>query len=179
MKNKEVSNEVLKNTIIHLLSEAKTKIREAATFIDEIDVSAKVGGDYIVSPEFEQVVYEVSKLREALEDLTGKNASTGALDRLEDTVKGKLQTFFKTQYKQKKYEGSLMEMGYRVVERKVVDGKADPRFITLKENPNSKAIDEYRKATRTDDNPDGKLPEGIQIKTYEYVTYKEVLNGED
>jgi hypothetical protein len=70
-----------------------------------------------------------------------------------------------------------MEMGYRVVERKVVDGRADPRFVILKETPNSKAIEEYRKATKTDEIPDGKLPEGIQIKTYEYVTYKEVLNG--
>jgi hypothetical protein len=167
----------IKNKIISLIGEATKSIREATVLIDEVKVSEKVGEDYVITPEFEQIVYEVNKFREVLEDLAGKNASTGALDRLEDTVKGKLQTFFKTQYKQKKYEGSLMEMGYRVVERKVVDGKADPRFIILKETPNSKAIEEYRKATKTDDNPDGKLPEGIQIKTYEYVTYKEVLNG--
>lgn len=168
-----------KNKIQELIYEAKAKIEEATNLLSEVEVSEKVGENYVVRREFESIVYDVAQVRESVDYLTEKNVTGGVLDRLEETIKEKLKTFFKEQFKQKKYEGSLMEMGFKVVERKVIDGSPDPRFIVMKENPNTKAIEEYRKATVSEDNPDGKLPEGIKIKTFEYVTYKEVLNGKD
>jgi hypothetical protein len=101
----------------------------------------------------------------------------GSLDQLKDYVSDKLKDFFREYRKQKKYEGDLMEVGYRVVRRKSITDEADERFKKIDIKPNTEAINEYMNATRDDDNPDGKVPDGVIIDEYEYISYKPVING--
>lgn len=168
----------MEKRIKELLRSAKAEITEATNLINEIEISEKVGENYIIRPEFEEIVAMVYDLRETTQELTHKYNSSGVLDRLENNLIERLKTFFKKQYKQKKYEGSLMEIGYKVVTRKIIDGNPDSRFIKLVKQPDVKSINAYMKATISDENPDGLLPEGIKESRFEYITYHPVINKE-
>lgn len=67
--------------------------------------------------------------------------------------------------KLKKYEGSLVSVGYRAVRRKVIKGNPDKAFYVVEKKPNTKAIDAYREAK-------GELPVGIEESMFEYITFK-------
>lgn len=164
------------NKIVELLSEARENILEASRLVREVRVVEEVGGEYIVNPEFEEAVKGAYEVKEAVNMITTDRKESGSLDDLENYIKEKLKEFFKENYKQKRYEGDFMEIGYRVVERKNVTDDADERFKKIEIKPNTEAINEYLKATRSDDNPDGILPKGVISDKFEYITYKPVIN---
>ncbi|MCA9377257.1 hypothetical protein KC685_05055 [Candidatus Dojkabacteria bacterium] len=160
-----------------LFAEVNVRLSELAILIDEIDVSEKVGEDYIIRPEFEMIVSQVNQVREFADQVTMKRVTGGSLDRLEDKIKDKLKEYFKSQAKQKKYEGGIMEMGYKVVERKEADETVPDEFMKVSKSLDTKKVNAYIKATKSDENPDGLLPQGVHVKTFEYITYKPVING--
>ncbi len=173
-KTKQKANK----SIVDILSAIDMQLKEVANLIQEVEVSEKVGGDYQVTPEFEEIVSFVHNIRESAGLITDKNPkNNGSLDELEEQVKEQLKTFFKSQYKQKKYEGSLMEMGYRVTARKSFDENViSDDFVKTKKALDTQKVNAYIKATKTDEHPDGKLPEGVSVTEFEYVTYKPVIN---
>lgn len=159
---------------IQKLQEAKRNLQEAEVLISEIDVVEEVGESYRLTTEMELILLEVSNIKNSLDSIIG---TSGAFKTLQNTITEKLIGFFRDNHKQKKYEGEKVEVGYRVVNRKSILDGADSRFFLIEKKPNNKAIDEYRKSTITDENPDGLLPFGVQLKTSEYVTFK-ALNNE-
>ena len=151
------------------LEKINKELKQANEQLKKMEAVEKAGEAFIIDEEFEKALHEIYKIKESLELITTtKRGQQGSLDELESTYKEKLREFFNTQYKQKKYEGSYLEMGYTTVERKVVDGKPADTFVVYKPTPNTKAINEYKKAT-------GELPEGIKVTTYDYIRFKEIL----
>lgn len=158
--------------ITKLLEEARLKIGEASNLIAHLEVYEKVGEEYFLTPEFEASLKGIYEIEEALSHITNERKEKGTLDHLKDYVKGKLIEFFRENSKQKKYEGDLVEVGYRVTRRKVITDDAEPQFIKIEKKPNTEAIEAYRKATKSDENPEGLLPKGVIETTYEYISYK-------
>lgn len=168
----------MESRITDLLTDARLKIQEASTLIREVEVIDKVGEDYIIHPQFEDIVKHISEIDEAVAMITTDRKGTGSLDELKEYIKDKLKEFFREYHKQKRYEGDLMEIGYKVVERKDITDEAEEQFKRIEIRPNTEAINAYMKATRSDDNPDGLIPKGVIVNRFEYITYKPVLNDE-
>lgn len=159
------------------LQKAKKIINSVADEIRKMKVEAKADGDvkWAMSTEFEEVVYELNEIADATDDIkSSKRSKEGALDNLFRIAEEKARDFFKNRLKQKKYEGEKIEAGYRVVNRKVVTGEPDDEFMEIVKKPNTKAIDAYIEATKSEKNPEGKLPVGIDLKTFEYIRFKNV-----
>lgn len=169
----------MENNIVGLLEEARSKIIEASRLIRELKVSEQVGEEYVINPEFEESVYQIHEVKEAVNRITTGRKESGSLDQIEDYIKEKLKDFFREQYKQKRYEGDMMEIGFRVTERKSITDDVDERFVKIEKKPNTEAINEYIKATKSDENPDGLLPRGVVLERFEYINFKPVINGED
>lgn len=165
--------------ITNLLKEAREKIGQASNLITKVEVTRKVGEDYIINPEFEEALAGIYEIDEALANITTGRVAKGTLDVLKDYVKDQLVKFFQENYKQKKYEGDLVEVGYRVTRRRSVTEDVAPEFIEIKKVPNTKAINEYIKATKSDSNPDGLLPKGVVENSFEYISYKTIKDGEN
>lgn len=167
--------------ILNNLEEAKRLIAESTLLVSEAKVSEQVGDKWTLTDEFEQSVFEINSVGEAIKAIfnPGSDTNPGKFDDLLEEAKNKTKEFFSKQYKQKKYEGARIIAGYTVVNRKDIDGNPDARFVVIEKKPNSKAIDEYLKATKSKDHPDGILPNGIVFKSYEYVTFKNIANEED
>lgn len=168
----------MKNKIIELLQEARSNILEASNLIKEIEVCEKVGEKYEITEEFERSVLGIYQISEAVNSITTDRKEKGSLDILKEDIKGRLKTFFSENHKQKKYEGDIMEIGYTVTPRKKITDEAEDIFVKIERKPNTKAINEYLKATKSEENPDGVLPKGVIEKTFEYITYKPVKNEE-
>lgn len=168
----------MENKITKLLQEARNNILEASNLIKEIEVCEKVGERYEITEEFEKAVLGVYEVDEAVKSITTDRKEKGALDVLAEEIKDKLKTFFVENHKQKKYEGDIMEIGYTTVSRKNITDEAEDTFVKIERKPNTKAINEYLKATKSEENPDGVLPKGVIEKTFEYITYKPVRNEE-
>lgn len=166
----------MESNITTLLEEARQKILEASRLVREVRVSEKVGENYEITPEFEEAVQGVYNVKEAVNMITTDRKESGSLDELEEYIKNQLKEFFKENYKQKRYEGDLMEIGYRVTERKSITDDVDERFVKIEKKPNTEVINEYIKATRSDENPDGILPKGVISEKFEYISYKPVIN---
>ena len=158
--------------ITKLLEEARLKIGEASNLIAHLEVYEKVGEEYFLTPEFEASLKGIYEIEEAVSHITNERKEKGTLDHLKDYVKGKLIEFFQENNKQKKYEGDLVEVGYRVTRRKGITDDAEPQFIKIEKKPNTEAIEAYRKATKSDKNPDGLLPKSVIETSYEYISYK-------
>lgn len=165
--------------IISNLQKAKELIGESAELISHLEVSKNVGEKWVLTEEFEQSVYEMNQVGQAIKEITNDGVNKGKFDLLMDKAKELAKDFFTRQWKQKIYEGSKIVAGYRVVNRKDIKGNPAPQFVIIEKKPNTKAIDEYIKATTTDQNPDGKLPDGIVTNSFEYVTFKNIQNEED
>lgn len=162
----------MEQEITKLLEEARSKIGEASNLIAHLKVYDKVGEEYYLTPEFEASLKGIYEIEEAVSHITTERKEKGSLDHLRDYVKGKLIEFFQENHKQKKYEGDLVEVGYRVTRRKAVTDDADTQFIKIEKKPNTEAIDAYKKATKSDKNPDGLLPKGVIETSYEYISFK-------
>lgn len=160
--------------ITKLLEEARLKIGEASNLIAHLKVYEKVGDEYFLTPEFEASLKGICEIEEAVNHITSERKEKGTLDHLQDYVKGKLIEFFQENKKQKKYEGDLVEVGYRVARRKAITDDVEPQFVKIEKKPNTEAIEAYRKATKSDKNPDGLLPKGVIETSYEYISYKEI-----
>lgn len=165
--------------ITNLLKEAREKIGQASNLITQVEVTRKVGEKYIIDPEFEKALAGIYDIEEALANITTGRVAKGTLDVLKDYVKDQLVKFFQENYKQKRYEGDLVEVGYRVTRRRSITDDAGPEFIEIKKVPNTKAINEYVKATKSDKDPDGVLPKGVIENSFEYISYKTINNGEN
>lgn len=122
--------------------------------INEIDLT-KIEGDSLVLTD--EADNEISKLLEAEE--------------MVENIKTKLKERFievaKQNPKLKRYEGEKVMVGYKSKRTKVITGDPDTKFIEVKRNPNTSAINAYFEAT-------GELPIGIGEKTFEYITFSKI-----
>ena len=166
-----------KNKAVEILQNIRGELKEVDQLIQKMEVEKKVGEKYVITKEYEQSALEIQKIREGMKDISN-NKRDGSLDLLEEGAKERVKEFFQKHFHQKKYEGDYVSIGYRVVERKDITGIPDERFVTMTPKPNTEAINEYMRATISDKNPDGKLPEGISLKTFEYINFKIIGDGE-
>lgn len=169
-----------KEIIVESLSQAKDLIAQASKALFDIQVVEQLeDGEIGVKKEFEDYAFQIGEINDALrlikEDRAGHE---GKLDEMERIAKEKITAYFEARPKFKKYEGEKIEIGFRQVVRKVISNLdiVDPRFVVIKKEANTKAIDAYIKSTTDEQNPQGLVPKGIEMKKYQYVNFKNISN---
>jgi len=67
----------------------------------------------------------------------------------------------------KKYEGSLISIGYSPTRRLKINGTVDPKFIKkiVKEDLDTKLVREFQETT-------GELPTGVMENVFEHISFK-------
>lgn len=165
--------------VLELLRTIKQNIGEVTQLLDEMKVVEVVGNNELVMTDaFEESVFGINEVVEEVKSVT--DGKDGKLDLLVEKAKTLSMQFFEQRPKFKKYEGEKIVVGYRNVERKeIVNINAvDPQFVKAEYKPNTEAIDAYREATVSEKDPQGKLPKGIDVKRYSYITFKNIKEDE-
>ncbi len=120
--------------------------------VKSIDLTKAVDDTLVLSDEAEDVLYNLCEAEKFIEEAKEK-------------LKTRFMEVAQQNPKLKKYEGDKVSVGYRMTRRKEIIGGPDPKFVVVERKPNTKAIDAYQDAM-------GKLPDGIDEKTFEYITFK-------
>lgn len=144
---------------------------ETAQILKEQELTKKVDDEIeIMHPELEEQLAMVAEVKEAFKSLTDYNKA-GAWDILDGVAKERIKEFLTTIIGQKKYSGDKVQVGYFTKSNYVLKPGTtpDPKFLESKVKGD--AVKVYMTAT-------GELPEGIEEKSFDVISYKGFINEE-
>jgi hypothetical protein len=128
-------------------------------FVKAIDLTKAEGDTIELTDEADRSIHQLLEVEKFIEE--AKN-----------NLKERYLEIAQKNPKLKSYEGNSVKVGYTMTRRKVITGTPDKKFYVVEKKPNTATIEAYREAT-------GKLPEGVDEKTFEYIAFKLTGGGND
>lgn len=127
--------------------------------IKSLDLSEVVGDNLRLSDKADEILGELLEAEKFIEEA-------------KDKLKEKFLEIAKKNPKLKSYEGDRVKVGYVMRRQKKINGNPDDKFVIVEKKPNTETIKIYQEAT-------GKLPDGIEEQTFEYINFKMVAMKEE